>query len=305
MSGEFQHEPVMIDETINALVTDRHGDYLDMTFGRGGHTREILRRISSKARLLTVDRDPEAVAVAEDLANEDDRVSCAHGRFSEIKEIAELRGFGEFSGILMDLGVSSPQLLDPVRGFSFSRNGPLDMRMDPTTGTSAEEWLNSADERTLAQVFRRYGEERNARSIARTIVNRRPLKATEELVAAIESCNRQPDPRKHAATRVFQAIRIYVNDELAELEIGLDASFGLLIAQGRLAVLSFHSLEHRIVKRKFRQWVSTHVPPRLPYRGSPEGRATFVVKGGHPEESEVSRNNRSRSALLQVIERAH
>ena len=305
MSDAFQHEPVLLDETVTSLVTNSDGDYLDLTFGRGGHAREILRRVSSKAKLLTIDRDPDAVAIASRLASEDCRVSYAHGRFSEIKEIAETRGFKGFSGILMDLGVSSPQLENSKRGFSFTRNGPLDMRMDPTTGVSAEQWLNSADEHTLSLVFHRYGDERNARSIARAIVNSRPLKSTEQLVEAIESCSRRPDPRKHAATRVFQAIRIHVNDELAELDVGLDRGFSLIVEHGRIAVLSFHSLEHRIVKRKFRQWTTAAVPPKLPLRGNPQGQATYVVKGMRPNEMEVRGNPRSRSALLQVIERVY
>lgn len=304
VNSVLEHKPVLLDETMDALVSDIHGDYLDATFGRGGHARALMHRVSSRARLLVMDRDPEAVSAAKSFCQEDERVRCAHGKFSELQAIAETNGFTRFAGILMDLGVSSPQLNDANRGFSFSAMGPLDMRMDPSSGIPAERWINSAAETEMASVFRDYGEERNARAIARRVIQRRPLSTTMDLVDVIASIDRRADPRKHAATRVFQAIRIHINDELNELERGLDLGFDMIVKRGRFAVLSFHSLEHRIVRRKFRALTSSAFPRRLPVSGDPSIRAHVVVKGTRPTTAEVNENPRARSALLQVIERA-
>ncbi|MEC8834370.1 MAG: 16S rRNA (cytosine(1402)-N(4))-methyltransferase RsmH, partial [Pseudomonadota bacterium] len=200
-------------------------------------------------------------------------------------------------------GVSSPQLDDPERGFSFMRSGPLDMRMDPDSGESAASWLNRVELSDLVKVLRTLGDEKNARAIAISIIKKRPLHTTTELVTAINGARSKRDPRKHSATRVFQAVRMHINDELSELTRGIDAGFQHLADGGRIGILTFHSIEHAVVRKKFRDLVSPFVPRRLPVRGTSPGRATYVVKAKHPDSSEANINPRSRSALLQVIER--
>jgi 16S rRNA (cytosine1402-N4)-methyltransferase len=268
----------------------------------------LLERLAADARLLVVDRDPEAIEAAHRLAARDARVCVARGRFSELRELARGAGFATASGVLMDLGVSSPQLDDPNRGFSFRFDAPLDMRMDPETGQSAADWLNAAEVTELARTFREYGEERYAGRIARAIAERRktrPLRRTDELVDIIRAAQPRPDGHKHAATRVFQAIRIWINGELDELDCGLDAAFELLEPEGRLAVLSFHSLEDRLVKRRFRRWAEGEpLPRRLPVPDQRRGRARLIIKSRAPDAAEVERNPRARSARLRVIEKA-
>jgi 16S rRNA (cytosine1402-N4)-methyltransferase len=302
-----EHTPILPLEIADALLWRLDGAYVDATFGRGGHSRVLLDRLADNARLLVVDRDPEAIAAAHGLAAADSRVRVAQGRFSELQDLAQEAGFEKVSGVVMDLGVSSPQLDDPDRGFSFRFDAPLDMRMDPTSGERAADWLNAADEAELARTFREYGEERYARRIARAIVARReshPLHRTDELVAVIDAAQPRRDRHKHAATRVFQAIRIQINGELEELDRGLDAAFELLEAEGRLAVLSFHSLEDRLVKRRFRRWSEGEpLPRRLPVTGERHGRARLVIKSRAPDAVEIERNPRARSARLRVIEK--
>ncbi len=267
----------------------------------------LLERLAPNARLLVVDRDPEAIVAAHGLAATDPRIRVARGRFSDLHDLARRAGFETASGIVMDLGVSSPQLDDPDRGFSFRFDAPLDMRMDPESGQSAAEWLNAADETELARTFREYGEERYAGRIARAIVARRkshPLRRTDELVAVIDAAQPRRDRHKHGATRVFQAIRIRINSELEELDRGLDAAFELLEPAGRLAVLSFHSLEDRLVKRRFRRWSEGEpVPRRLPVPGDRHGRARLIIRSRAPDAAEIERNPRARSARLRVIEK--
>jgi len=211
-------------------------------------------------------------------------------------------------GVLMDLGVSSPQLDDPGRGMSFRGDGPLDMRMDPTSGTSAASWINSASEDELATVFREYGEERHARRIARAIVDRRaesPIERTSELAVLVARVQPKPDPHKHAATRVFQAIRIHINDELEEVRLAIDAAFALIRSGGRIAVLTFHSLEDRIVKHAFRRWVEGDaLPRRLPVTGRAATAARLIVRARRADAAEIAANPRARSAMLRVLEKA-
>jgi 16S rRNA (cytosine1402-N4)-methyltransferase len=302
------HRPVLRDEVVAALCVLRDGAFVDCTFGRGGHTRSLLDALGAGARLLAIDRDPEAIAAAEELARVDARLVVRRGRFADLGRIAAEAGFACVAGVLMDLGVSSPQLDDPARGFSFRADGPLDMRMDPTAGPSAADWLAVASEAELARVFADLGEERHARRIARAIVERRreaPLTRTLDLAALVEANQPRPDPHKHAATRVFQAIRIHINHELEELEAGLAAALDLLAAGGRLAVITFHSIEDRLVKRTFAAWAQgPALPRRLPVRSTPTVRARLVGRSVQPSDAEVRTNPRARSARLRVVEKA-
>ncbi len=298
-----QHVPVLRDDMVNAVMTDRDGAYLDATFGRGGHARALLRQLSPKASLVALDRDPDAYQAAVDLSREDSRVQPMRGVFSEIRSLLSSDRCNRLSGLMMDIGVSSPQLDDPARGFSFMRSGPLDMRMDPESGESAASWLNRVDLSDLVNVLRELGDEKNARAIAMSILDKRPLYTTHELVTAVDSSRSRRDPRKHSATRVFQAVRMHINDELSELNRGIEAGFHHLMDGGRIGVLTFHSIEHAIVRQKFRGLVRPVVPRRLPVRGTSLGRAKYVVKAKRPNPAEMNINPRSRSALLQVIER--
>jgi len=303
-----EHQPVLIDAVIDALCVDANGEYVDATFGRGGHAAALLGRLGGGARVLAIDRDPAAIAVALELAQRDDRLLVRHGRMSEMQRLAREVHLNDIVGVLMDLGVSSPQLDDPARGLSFRGDGPLDMRMDPGSGAPASEWLNAASEDELAFVFREFGEERHARRIARAIVARReqaPILRTAQLAAIVAGAQPRPDPHKHAATRVFQAIRIRVNEELVELRAGLDAAFALLRPGGRIAVLTFHSLEDRIVKRTFRRWAQgEELPRRLPVPGRRATLARLVGRPQRADAAEIRANPRSRSATLRVLEKA-
>lgn len=297
------HTPVLVDQTVAALVVNRDGSFLDATYGGGGHTRALLDRLGAKARILALDRDPAAIERADELVLEDDRLIAARGCFSDAKRLAQENGFEEFDGILMDLGLSSMQLEEADRGFSFLRDGTLDMRMDPTSGFTASEWLNKVSVGELAAVFKRYGEERNSRSIAHAIVGARPLETTLQLVDVISRSSRRIDDRKHVATRVFQAIRIHVNDEINELRKGLRQAFDLLALNARLAVISFHSVEHQVVRRQFSEWSKDQIPHKVPVRGKSTGPFKIAVRERRPSRSEVESNPRARSAMLQVVER--
>ena len=297
------HVPVLLDSVVVSLVTKEAGSYVDASFGRGGHTEGLLRRLSREARVLVIDRDPDAISVALRLASSDSRIQVAHGKFSEITEIAKQRGIHEIDGVLFDSGVSTPQIVERERGFSFSIDGPLDMRMDNSQGITAAQWLSAASEGELRDVLRTYGEERQAKSIARAIVRARPVTTTEQLAEIVSTCVHRHDRGKHPATRVFQAVRIRVNDELKELEVGIELAFARLKVGGRIAVLTFHSLEHRIVRRKFRGWAHPNLPRRMPVRSTPEAKARIVVKDERPSSQEISRNEKARTAMLQVIER--
>lgn len=297
----------MLREALAALNVRADGAYIDATFGRGGHSRAILDRLGESGRLLAIDRDPEAVAAG--LAWNDPRFSVVHAAFSRIAEVARRHGLTAVDGVLFDLGVSSPQLDTAERGFSFRQDAPLDMRMDPSQGMSAAEWLNTADEEEIARVVREYGEERFAKSIARTIVAARksqPLTTTGQLARLVASAVRTRERGQNPATRTFQAVRIHINRELEELEQALAASVDLLKAGGRLAVISFHSLEDRRVKQFIRaESGGASPPPEIPIAGETcaGGRLRPVGKAQRASAAEAAANPRARSAVLRVAER--
>jgi len=292
-----------------ALNIRADGVYVDATYGRGGHAREILSRIGPQGRLLAMDRDPDAVAAAQRDWGGDTRFRIVRGSFSMLGDhILELGLEGCISGIVLDLGVSSPQLDDPGRGFSFSADGPLDMRMDPDRGISAAEWLEFADEGEIRGLLKSLGEERFAARIARAIVARRreaPLRTTGELAALVAEAVPTREPGKHPATRTFQAIRMHVNRELDELRSVLPQTLRALAPAGRLAVISFHSLEDRIVKRFMRDAARGDAfPPDLPVTADVmRPMLRLVGRAQHPSEAEVAANPRARSAVLRVAER--
>lgn len=311
MTESFVHLSVLGEEAPEALVTDPDGLYVDGTFGRGGHSRRILAKLSEKGRLIAFDRDPEAVAEARRI--EDARFRIVHEPFSTLEPSLAALGVraGEVTGIFLDIGVSSPQIDDAARGFSFRFEGPLDMRMDTTRGETAAEWLNRAEERDIRRVIDLYGEERFAGPIARAIVARRaehPFATTKDLadlVASVVPRNRR-DAGQHPATRTFQAVRIEVNHELDELSTALEAAGRLLAPAGRLAVISFHSLEDRIVKRFFERAAhpERELDPRLPIPADRLPKPTFTNPVRiRPGAEECERNPRARSAVLRVAER--
>jgi 16S rRNA (cytosine1402-N4)-methyltransferase len=307
MQAPFGHAPVLLAEALDGLDVKADGSYVDATYGRGGHAQALLNRLGSGGSLLVVDRDPEAVASAERELGNDPRVRIEHATFDRIRE---LLGARRVQGILFDLGVSSPQLDDPARGFSFLRDGPLDMRMDPTGGESARAFLARADEREIGDVIAEYGEERFARKIARSIVAARaqaPIETTARLadVVAATIPARTREPGKHPATRTFQALRIHVNRELELLDRALDGALESLDVGGRLAVISFHSLEDRRVKRFIRRHAEGDPVwrglPNAPLAAQPRLKAVGgAIQAG---EAEVEANPRARSAVLRVAEK--
>jgi 16S rRNA (cytosine1402-N4)-methyltransferase len=306
--GEFQHRPVLLEEALEALNIRPDGTYLDGTFGRGGHSRAILARLSGKGRLFSLDRDPEAVAAGKKLMETDSRFFIAQGNFAEMERYVREWGVEEgLDGVLLDLGVSSPQLDDPDRGFSFMGEGPLDMRMNPRQGTSAKEWLAEAPERELTRVFWEFGEERYARRIARSIVMARQeqrLETTGQLARLIENTIGRRERNKHPATRCFQAIRIFINDELAHLAKGLDVAIEMLRPGGRLAVISFHSLEDRLVKRTIREAARPgQVRRNIPQHPDHEPVLKAVGNAVKASAQELSVNPRARSAVLRIAEK--
>jgi 16S rRNA (cytosine1402-N4)-methyltransferase len=302
--AERAHVPVLLVEAVDALVTRTDGVYVDGTFGRGGHARAVLARLSPQGRLIAFDRDPDAVAVA--AAIDDPRLTVVHARFGAMRE--ELAAFGVLAvdGVLLDLGVSSPQLDDPQRGFSFRFDAPLDMRMDTTRGETAADFLDRADERQIAEVIRDYGEERFAVPIAKALVARRqvgnPVRTTRQLSEVVARAVKTREPGQDPATRTFQALRILVNAELAELEQGLNAALALLRPGGRLVVISFHSLEDRIVKQFIARESRHEVDRRAPFAPPAATRLRRLARI-RPSDSEVAANARSRSAVLRVAER--
>lgn len=304
------HQPVLLHEAIAGLAIQPDGIYVDGTFGRGGHARAILERLGPRGRLFAMDKDPEAERTAREQFGADSRFTIARGSFSMLEQLASSHGVsGRVNGILLDLGVSSPQLDDPARGFSFQHDGPLDMRMDPTQGQSAADWLAEVDERTLDGVLRDLGEERFHRRVARAIVEARagePLQTTAALAALVSRAVPTREKNKHPATRTFQAIRIYVNRELDDLQLCLEQTVRVLAAAGRLAVISFHSLEDRIVKRFLRQQARGRddLPPDLPVPAQELGLTMRLIgKPVRPGEAECQANPRARSAVLRVAER--
>lgn len=302
------HRPVLLEEAVTALAVQADGIYLDATFGRGGHSRAILEQLGPRGRLVAIDRDPAAIN-----ANtiSDARFTLVHAPFSELERALDEQGISTLNGVLFDLGVSSPQLDEPERGFSFMRDGPLDMRMDTTRGESAAEWLAHAEEQQLMEVIRDYGEERFAQSIARAVVAARrvgPIRRTGELAAIVAKAVRTREPGQHPATRTFQAIRIFINQELAQCEIALPRAFARLAVGGRLAVISFHSLEDRMVKQFMRRMSARDALPHdLPVRERdlPPVAAKLVGRAVKAGEAECRANPRARSAILRTLEKVH
>jgi len=306
---EFQHRTVLLDEAVDAL--DLHGAradgiYIDGTFGRGGHSRLILSRLGAQARLLAFDKDLQAIATAEQIA--DPRFQIVHDSFATMRDALTERGIDKVDGILLDLGISSPQVDDAARGFSFRNDGPLDMRMDTTRGLSAAEWLAIENQQTLEKVIREYGEERFAFQIAKAIVARRavePISSTRQLAALVANTVKTREKGKDPATRTFQAIRIHINKELEDLEAGLSAAYECVAPGGILAIISFHSLEDRMVKRFFASKANMPQPDRrLPIRAvdlpQPELKLLAKIK---PSDAEVDANPRARSAVMRVARR--
>lgn len=312
MTTEFVHTTVLLDEAVAGLNIQPDGIYVDCTFGRGGHSRHILSQLGVNGRLIAIDRDPQAIAVGRALAQQDPRFQIVHGPFSGLAQYIEELGLtGKVDGVLMDLGVSSPQLDDAERGFSFLRDGPLDMRMDPTSGISAADWLAKADVDDIAWVLKTFGEERHARKIARAIVmdrvEREPYTRTKPLAEMIARVNPSKEKNKHPATRTFQAIRIYINSELEEIDKALMGSLDVLKPEGQLSVISFHSLEDRMVKRFIRnQEKGPEVPAGLPLTEEQlnQGRTLKSVgKAMKPSKEEIEQNPRARSSVLRVAKR--
>ncbi|MGD8913850.1 MAG: 16S rRNA (cytosine(1402)-N(4))-methyltransferase RsmH [Candidatus Thiodiazotropha sp.] len=303
------HDSVLLQPSIEALKIDPAGIYIDGTFGRGGHSRQILHSLGEQGQLLAIDRDPEAVAYARKMFAQDARFRIEQESFAMLAEVSEQAGLmGRVNGILLDLGVSSPQLDQAERGFSFTKDGPLDMRMDPTSGISAAEWLSQAEMKQIAEVLKTYGEERHAKRIARAIVEARvraPITTTLELAEIVSMANPSWEKSKHPATRSFQGIRIYINSELDALQRVLESVIDVLALGGRLAVISFHSLEDRIVKRFMRdQAKGDRFPPGVPVtEESLRPRLRLVGKAVRSSEDEIAANPRARSAVLRVAER--
>jgi 16S rRNA (cytosine1402-N4)-methyltransferase len=307
---QLQHRTVLLEEAVNALVWRTDGLYVDGTFGRGGHSRAVLAKLGAGGRLLGFDKDPQAIATAREI--EDARFEIVHDSFATLADALSERGIEKVSGVLLDLGVSSPQVDDPARGFSFRHDGPLDMRMDPTRGESAAQWLARATQQELTEVIRDYGEERFAFQIAKALVARRsesdrlgPLASTRELAEIVAHVVKTREKGKDPATRTFQALRIHVNQELAELQVTLEAALALLEQGGRLVVISFHSLEDRIVKRFMQS--QANVPPldrRLPLRAADLPVPPMKVVGRvMASDEEVAANPRARSAVMRIAER--
>jgi len=309
-SSHPAHRAVLLEEAVAALAIRSDGVYVDATFGRGGHSRAILAALGPAGRLIALDRDPEAVAAAR--AIDDPRFSINHAPFSELARVLDARDAASVQGVLADLGVSSPQLEDAARGFSFRRDGPLDMRMDPSRGISAAQWLAGATEQQLREAIGDYGEERFAKQVAKAIVAaraREPIVRTEQLAAVVAAAVRQRAARREAgqdpATRTFQALRILVNRELEEVALMLPQALARLAAGGRLAVISFHSLEDRLVKRFLRACSADALPRDLPIRARdlPQPPLRIVGKARRASAAETAANPRARSATLRVAER--
>ena len=305
----FEHITVLLNEAVDALNIRPSGIYVDGTFGRGGHSRLILSRLNEQGRLIVFDKDPAAIAVAQELAQQDQRVSVFHQGFSHFDAACTELGISQIDGALFDLGISSPQIDDASRGFSFRFDAPLDMRMDTTRGESAAEWLMHADEQEIHEVIKNYGEERFSRQIARAIVAKRieaPIHTTGQLAEIAAQCVRSREKGQHPATRTFQAIRIYINRELDEVAQVLPQVTARLNTHGRLAVIAFHSLEDRIVKQFMREH-STHAP--LPKWAAvreadlPKPPLKIVGKPIKAGAEELNYNPRARSAILRVAER--
>ena len=308
-NAEYQHITVLLNEAVDALAVREDGIYVDGTFGRGGHSRLILSRLGSQGRLIVFDKDPQAIETAQKLAEQDGRVTVVHDGFSSFQTTLDKLGIEEIDGALFDLGISSPQIDDGARGFSFRFDAPLDMRMDPTRGMSAAEWIATASEQDLHEVIKNYGEERFSRQIARAIVAQReesPIDTTRKLAQLVAQNVRTRERGQDPATRTFQAVRIFINRELEEVEAVLPQVMGRLKQGGRLAVIAFHSLEDRIVKQFVKKY-SQHPPlPRwaaVKEADLPLPPLKAVGKAIKPGVEETASNPRARSAVLRVAER--
>ncbi len=310
MSQNFAHLSVLLQETVDGLNIRPDGIYIDGTFGRGGHSRQILSRLGEQGRLIAIDRDPAAIEAAKQFAD-DPRFTIVHGGFGQLADYVEQLGLvGKIDGVLLDLGVSSPQLDDAERGFSFLRDGPLDMRMDNSQGETAAQWLARAEVEDMAWVFKTYGEEKNARHIARCIAadrDEKPFLRTKDLAGLIERITKHKERNKHPATRVFQAIRIYINSELDQIDQALEGALQVLAPKGRLSIISFHSLEDRIVKRFIRRHSKgEEVPYGLPVTEAELNRSRQLLpigKAMKPSDEEIAVNARARSSVLRIAER--
>ena len=308
-NAEYQHITVLLNEAVDALAVREDGIYVDGTFGRGGHSRLILSRLGSQGRLIVFDKDPQAIEAAQKLAEQDGRVTVVHDGFSSFQTTLDKLGIEEIDGALFDLGISSPQIDDGARGFSFRFDAPLDMRMDPTRGMSAAEWIATASEQDLHEVIKNYGEERFSRAIARAIVAQRsetPIDTTRKLAKIAAQCVRTRERGQDPATRTFQAIRIFINRELDEIQAVLPQAVERLNLGGRLAVIAFHSLEDRLVKQFIRQY-ATHAPlPKwamVREADLPPPPLRAIGKAIKASGAEVAANPRARSAVLRVAER--
>lgn len=315
MTEAFKHISVLLNESIDGLAIKPDGTYIDGTFGRGGHSRTILSKLGENGRLFSIDRDPQAIAEAQKI--DDPRFTIIHGPFSGMAEYAERYDLvGQVDGVLLDLGVSSPQLDDAERGFSFMKDGPLDMRMDPTTGIPVSQWLVEADLDDITWVIREFGEDKHARRIAKGIIayqeneENEPLTRTGQLAKLISDvAPKSFKEKKHPATRAFQAFRIYINSELEEIDTALKGAASILAPQGRISVISFHSLEDRMVKRFIRkESQGAQVPHGLPLTedqikalGSADLKP--IGKAIKPSKDEVDENTRSRSSVLRIAEK--
>ncbi|MGY4878100.1 16S rRNA (cytosine(1402)-N(4))-methyltransferase RsmH [Vreelandella aquamarina] len=304
-ADSFRHTSVLLHGAVDALVQNADGVYLDGTFGRGGHSRLILERLSQHGRLMALDRDPQAIEAGQAIS--DDRFTLIQRDFARLGEVAREQGVhGQLSGILLDIGVSSPQLDDPSRGFSFMRDGPLDMRMDPSQGESAAGFLARASEAEIARVFKTYGEERFAKRLARAVVSRRstkPFTHTLDLAEVLKTAHPAWEKGRHPATKAFQGLRIFINGELEQLDAALEEALEALAPGGHLVVISFHSLEDRRVKRFIRHHVrgDTHLPRGVPIRDDQLNRRLEAVgKSQRSSPEEVADNPRARSAVMRV-----
>jgi len=307
MSNQYSHTTVLLEEAVAELIVNRSGFYVDGTFGRGGHARRILAELESDGRLLAIDKDLQALSHAQAVFEGEQRFAIEHGSFARLQEFVQQHvTAGRVDGVLLDLGVSSPQLDDPERGFSFAQDGPLDMRMDTTVGESAAQWINRASEKEIADVMYTYGEERFSRRMAKAIVEARqhsPITTTGRLAQIITDANPRWEKGKNPATRAFQGIRIYINHELDDLEQCLEQALEVLAIGGKLVVISFHSLEDRIVKRFIRKHVkgNEHLPDGMPYTDDMlRIRLKSSSKAIKPSQAEVNANPRARSAVMRV-----
>ncbi len=309
MTTTFKHETVLLNEAVDALAIKSDGFYIDGTYGRGGHSQLLLKRLGQQGRLMGIDKDPLAILHGSEIQKQDDRLTMSQGSFANIRALAENGNYlGEVDGVLLDLGMSSPQIDDAERGFSFLRDGPLDMRMDPTSGISAAQWLNSAEEDEITEVIKRFGEEKFGKRIAKAIIEYRktnPLQTTHQLVEIIDQAVPVKDKFKHPSTRTFQGIRIFINEELSDLERALDGILEVLRPGGRMVIISFHSLEDRIVKRFIRKHVQgDQYPKGVPILDSElNRRLKSMGKAIKASAEEIQANPRSRSAVMRVAQK--